>query len=312
MTVESKVSIVITTYRRSEFIRKAVQNVLNQTLADKLEIIVVDDNGLNTTEQLETFNILKEFIERKAINYYPLEKNSGACFARNFGAKNAKGKYISFFDDDDDWDPTKIEKQLKIMEANQGIEFVYCLQKAIHFKTGKTVYSIKKGFGTENIFQELLHCEKGSISTPNPLIKLNAIWAVGGFNENLPALQDIDLFLRITERFQVKFVPEFLHFALIHNKERISTNHKNKIIGFNHLLRNYSERMHIDTLKYIHSRIIVHSFWAKEKTQCLNSIEFIKGNNFLTLKIILFIIGMNNIFVRILIIMYFRIIIFLG
>jgi len=86
-------SIVIPTYNRSQLIKTTIKSLLNQTCTD-FEIIVVDDGSIDNTE-----TVIEEIVSNK-ISYHKI-KNSERGFARNFGAKIAKGKYVNFFDSDD-------------------------------------------------------------------------------------------------------------------------------------------------------------------------------------------------------------------
>ena len=62
------VSVIIPTYARSQYICRAIDSVLNQTYKN-IEVIVVDDNGENTENQLATFQTLKSYIDKEQITY---------------------------------------------------------------------------------------------------------------------------------------------------------------------------------------------------------------------------------------------------
>lgn len=304
--VSPLISVIITTFNRPSFIKKAVSNVLGQTYSE-IEIIIIDDNGINTEKQKNTFKEIKTFVDSKNVKYFALPNNSGACFARNFGANIASANYIAFFDDDDLWSNNKIQKQIAKFIKTDRLGFVYCFQNAINPQTEKILFSTKSSIGKGNVFENLLHIEKGSLATPNPLISKSAFEDVGGFDENLQSAQDIDLFLRISQKYKVDVVPEVLHTAIIHTRERISVNHNNKISGYKLILKKYSQYMHIDTLKFIHSRIIYHCFWIKSKHEAQQSITFLKKNVLLTKKYLFFAFGLENLFIRSLIKLYFSI-----
>lgn len=114
------VSVIIPTYNRYEFLRNAIESVLEQTYKN-FEIIAVNDGS----SQDEYY--IKEFSEEvKIINLETNQKNILGYvsneYVRNFGIKAAKGKYIAFLDDDDIWMPEKLEIQIKAMKES-GIKF---------------------------------------------------------------------------------------------------------------------------------------------------------------------------------------------
>ena len=107
--MQKLVSIVIPAYNRENIIRECLESVLNQTYKN-IEIIVVDDCSDDNT-----VNVVNSIGDER-IRCCKLQQNSGACFARNYGAALARGEYIAFQDSDDIWLPEKLEKQVKYLE----------------------------------------------------------------------------------------------------------------------------------------------------------------------------------------------------
>ena len=120
--MKRKVSVIIPTYNREATLKRAVESVLNQTYTD-FELIIVDDGSTDNTRQLV------ENIHDDRITYYYVKINSGAAAARNYGIERAEGEYIAFQDSDDYWHSDKLEKQMKVMESNPDIGFVYHIIK---------------------------------------------------------------------------------------------------------------------------------------------------------------------------------------
>ena len=116
------VSVVITTYGRDRtFVLQAIESVQKQTYKN-IELIVIDDNGIDTKIQREN----KEFLSTiENLHYVPNLKNSGAQFSRNRGILESKGEYIAFLDDDDIWMPEKIEKQVTFLKKH-NLDMVFC------------------------------------------------------------------------------------------------------------------------------------------------------------------------------------------
>ena len=103
------VSVIIPTYNRAEFLRLAITSVLNQTFQD-FEIIVVDDASEDHTH--EVMNNLND----KRIKYIRHEVNKRVSAARNTGVLHSSGDYIAFLDDDDEWLPSKLQRQVALLE----------------------------------------------------------------------------------------------------------------------------------------------------------------------------------------------------
>lgn len=113
------VSVITPTYNSEKFLEDTIKSVLNQTYKN-FEMIIVDDCSSDNT-----LVIAKNYSDNdKRVKFYKLEENSGAAVARNKAIELAKGKYIAFLDSDDLWDSTKLEKQLRFMNAgNIGFSF---------------------------------------------------------------------------------------------------------------------------------------------------------------------------------------------
>lgn len=94
-----KISVIITTYNRSEYLEKrAIPSCLNQEY-ENFEILIIDDCSKDNTKFI--VNEIQKKYKNKDIRYLRLEKNKGLAFCRNFGVANAKGDFVVFLDDDD-------------------------------------------------------------------------------------------------------------------------------------------------------------------------------------------------------------------
>ncbi|WP_263357920.1 glycosyltransferase family 2 protein [Acidicapsa ligni] len=102
------VSVIIPTYNRATYIRECIDSVLNQT-HPRLEVIVVDDGSTD-----DTATVLREYGNRIR---FLTQKNAGPAIARNRGIALATGDIIAFLDSDDQWLPTKLERQVQSLEA---------------------------------------------------------------------------------------------------------------------------------------------------------------------------------------------------
>ncbi|MEB3212351.1 MAG: glycosyltransferase family 2 protein [Leptolyngbyaceae bacterium] len=109
--VQTLVSVIIPTCKRPNLVMRAIQSALNQTLKD-IEVLVVVDGA-----DPETEIVLKQIDDPK-FRFMVLPQNVNAAGARNAGVKEAKGEWVAFLDDDDEWLPQKLELQLKTAQAS--------------------------------------------------------------------------------------------------------------------------------------------------------------------------------------------------
>jgi glycosyltransferase involved in cell wall biosynthesis len=193
----SSVSVVITTYNRPQFLKRAVQSALQA--GPDLEVIVVDDCSTD-----ETPDVCAELAD---VRYIRLTTNQGLAHARNVGVAESSSEFIAFLDDDDLRLPDSLEKQLCKMMAEERIAL--CYARALigdarrQLPTGE-IYPSECPQG--DIFWELL--ENNFIPMPTVLVRKSALLELGGFNTALPLVEDWDMWLRISESFLVAAVEE--------------------------------------------------------------------------------------------------------
>lgn len=232
------VSVIITTYGRTEtLIFEAINSVRNQTYKD-IEILVVDDNGIGTDAQRMNQEL---FCREKDIRYIANEKNSGAQISRNVGILASQGEYIACLDDDDLWMPEKIEKQVALMEKeNLGLVFCNGYRFYNNDLNQKKLYQYnfisdkKLDFDTE-----LKSDHIGSTSIP--LMRKVCFATTGLFDIDMPARQDYEMWLRFCRHFDVKGIDEPLFYYRYHSGDRITKSYKKEILSYQLLWKKYKE-----------------------------------------------------------------------
>lgn len=219
------VSVIIPTHRRSETVARAVESALRQSHTE-LEILVIDDNGLGSAEQTRTRSVLEPYIREGSVMYIPQHENKGANAARNLGVKHCSGEYVAFLDDDDEWMPSKIEKQLSAMEAEPTIGVVYS-PVIIQYDDLGLQYTTRPRLRGHIHDQLLIENYVGAMAAV--LIRRAAL-VENELDETLPARQDYDLWIRISKKWKFELVNETL--AIVHAKNtatRITANINNYI-----------------------------------------------------------------------------------
>lgn len=231
------VSAIVTTYKRPvKIVQRALQSITNQVY-ENIEIILVND----APDEKELCNELKKMISSisKKIKYIEMEKNSGACAARNEGIKQSSGEFLAFLDDDDEWYPQKISEQVLSFE-NESIGLSYC--NFLINEEGKENLRIhtKDLLPSGEIFNKLF--EKNYIGSSSfPMIRKEALIKGGMFNTNMPALQDWEFWLRITQHCNVVYLNEPLGIYYFYSGDRISTHPERRIKGFELIYIQYKE-----------------------------------------------------------------------
>lgn len=202
---KSLVSVVVPTYGRSQSLSRAITSVLNQTYSP-IEIIVIDDNGKGTFHQKETEKVLLPFIKKNQISYIVHENNSNGAVARNTGIKKCHGDYITFFDDDDEMLPHKIEEQVKALQsANKKVAASY--SGCYIYKQGKKV-SEKYAKSNGNLKQQLLSGDWGFFSGSNILFMRTAVEQIGGYDESFQRHQDWEFVVRYFQSYDIVAIDE--------------------------------------------------------------------------------------------------------
>lgn len=191
------VSVVIPTRNRARYVPGAVASVLAQTHRD-LELIVVDDASDDDTPL-----VLAALSSRdRRVRVVRQERRGGAPRARNTGVHHARGAAIAFLDDDCVWAPSKLERQIPLLDDGHGVVYTrQAIRDGDHWIVeGRPSAAAPLG--------SLLRTNY--IGTPALLVRRALFNAVGGFDEALPRLQDWDLVLRLARHTRFAYVPDVL------------------------------------------------------------------------------------------------------
>ena len=256
------ISAIITTYKREpSLVARAVNSILCQTYKD-LEIIIVDDSPADYPYRKDVEETVKEYIKDNPnidIKYIQHESNRGACAARNTGMNNSNGEYIAFLDDDDEWVPTKLEKQIKVILSTDAA-LVYCGSINTNDLTGISTEK-KTEYYRGNVFEPLIY-HNFIDSTSIPLIKSDCLKEIGGFDEQMQSAQDMDVWLRLAEKYTIDYVPEALIIYHEHEGEQITNNPIKKINGLERLNQKYKKYLDKNIYLWYRRNIIITPYYA--------------------------------------------------
>lgn len=199
------VSVVIPTYKRNDTLPRAINSVLNQTYKD-IEVLVVDDNEPGDVYSQNNLNLLSEYKDKGWVIHIRQDHHSNGAIARNLGIQEAKGEYVAFLDDDDEWEPYKIEKQVELLNTHPEIGGCSCLYQEL--KNGVIIHSCPPYNGEEihkNIFQRSI-----AVFTSTVLLRKEVLLKAGLFNPKLKRHQDLQLLLDFTLNNKFMVINEYL------------------------------------------------------------------------------------------------------
>jgi glycosyltransferase involved in cell wall biosynthesis len=202
------VSAIIPTYNRARDVRIAVASAVAQTYpAAALEIVVVDDGGRDDTEAV----LAREFGSRIR---YLRKPNGGVSAARNHGMAHSSGAYLALLDDDDEWRPSKIEAQARLLDAHPELGLVLTdVEQMTEQRETFEIYRRRRQFPHDGWV--LHHVMRRPSMAPSSAMFRRAVFdATGGFDTRLRTAEDIDFLLRVAVRFQIGVIHEPLTRAM--------------------------------------------------------------------------------------------------
>ena len=201
MVSKPLVSVIIPTYNRAALVKRAIQSVLDQTY-DNFEVIVVDDASTDST-----VTVIAN-IKDQRLKYIRHEVNCHASAARNTGIASVKGELIAFLDDDDEWFPSKLEKQVPVLvNASPEVGLVYCWMD--HFDSGGRVVGETHPMHIGWVFDKMLDRPRLG-GCPTIIVRREVFDVVGVFDVDLRRGNDGDFIRRVARKYAVDVVPEVL------------------------------------------------------------------------------------------------------
>lgn len=236
----NKVTVVIPTYSRPDLVQRAIESVLNQTLTD-YRCVVVDDNSPGT----ETERTVKSY-ESDKLAYVSHNENRGSGAARNTGIKHAESEYVAFLDDDDEWLPEKLEKQVALFDTlGEEYGLIYCWMDYIDGE-GKVSRRYRPKHRGDVLPQVLDGQRIGACSTL--LVRTHVTEEIDGFDESLARGVDGDFIRRVCRNYMVDYVPETLvRYHTGHGHQRITRYDqqgiRNAIVGKHNKLEKFSDEL---------------------------------------------------------------------
>lgn len=214
-----KVSVVIPTYNRGEYISETLKSVLSQTYTD-FEVVVVDDGSTDDTKR-----ILQPFESKIKLVEQP---NSERAVARNNGIENSSGEYIAFLDSDDLWKENKLAKQVEVLDRCKQYAMCYGQSLRINDKS-EQIKSAKRqleGY-SGSIFEKFLI--RNFVVSATPLVRRENIDQIDGFQTKYIPYEDWEYWARLSLTGDFYFINEPLAYYRIHPQQSVQLASAKKI-----------------------------------------------------------------------------------
>lgn len=178
-------SVIVPTFNGMESIAIAIQSIVEQSY-DNIELVVSDDNGIGTSAQIETEQIVNRFKDKLNIKYLANEHVNGS-HARNKGLEIAQGEYIALLDDDDFYLKDRLLRASEEFEKNPNCEILFCDVTII------TRENVNRTVTNNSLTaKEFLFGKKEIGTGSNVCFRKSLYERTGGFDETFLRYQDVE------------------------------------------------------------------------------------------------------------------------
>lgn len=192
------ISVIIPTHSGSQVICRAVDSVLSQTYPN-VEILVVDDNGKGTEEQLATEEMMQKYTYESRVKYVVHEKSLHGSAARNTGVRESKGEYIALLDDDDYFMPDNLENHYrKHINLDDSYGVTFCGMHIIKGKLEEDIIATQEN----NVLIDFL-MRKMRVGSSLIVLKRSVYEEFNGFDESFKRHQDWEFLTRIFTKYKL-------------------------------------------------------------------------------------------------------------
>lgn len=259
--MEIKVSIIVVTYKRLNYLKLAVESLLAQTYKFAELLIIGDGHQQDVEEYVISLNSPNIF-------YFYVEHCGYPAKARNFGIGKCKGSFIAFCDDDDMWLNNKLEKQMTIFSENQNIALC-CTNRNIINADGdrlstKSLNRIPSKFNLGNLLVS------NYVSYSSVVVKKAVFEKTGLFPDDIQfkAIEDYHLWIRIALFYEIYFLNEPLILYRLHETnitEKLSYGARKNIKLFKDLFSKFKFKLsdEIKAFTTAYTKLLIYKLLGK-------------------------------------------------
>lgn len=251
------VTVWIPTFNRKKLLKRALDSVLAQSYKN-IDIFIVDNGSSDGTDDF----VASYMSQYESIHYHRFDENKGACAARNYAIRHAKGSLVTGLDDDDEFLPTRIAELVEAYDER------YSFVCTGYFWD----YGAYRKAKIDTNLEVTLHKQLNFNQTSNQaLVSKQRIIDAGLFDEELSSCQDWDMWTRLIVKYgtalRIAGSSYIVHTA--HDKPRITGNITNRLKGLEQF---YTKHQHLMTAQN-NKCFKFLKYYNAEK--CLGLVDFI-------------------------------------
>jgi glycosyltransferase involved in cell wall biosynthesis len=249
-------------FNGEEFVARGIESVLRQTFSN-LELIVVDDGSTDGTLAVVGG------IADDRITLLTSPGNRGPYVARNVAARSAGGRWLAFADADDEWEPTKLARQIEFLDRHPDVEMVHTGVIDI-FPDGRRLRrSLHRGAS-----EYLANLCRDRVCTSTVVLRRSVFEDIGGFDERFRAMGDWDLWVRVMQRGHVAHLND----ALVRAWQRPGSIQRGRLDEFERAYRQILDRRSDELRRHglrrralagFHYAVAAHSAWRGRRATAL-------------------------------------------
>ncbi|HET6426664.1 MAG TPA: glycosyltransferase family 2 protein [Planctomycetaceae bacterium] len=204
-----RVSVVMSVYNGSTFLRRSMDSILGQSWSD-FELIIIDDGSVDDSPL-----ILAEYQSRDLRVQVLTQSNTGLTRSLIRGCETARGEFIARHDADDWSAPERLARQVTLLDSNPAIGFVTCTSQYVGPRD-ELLESVSRTGEPAEVTRKLMEERQGPPAHGSVMFRRSVYEAVGGYRAEFYFGQDADLWMRMAERSLMGSVPVCLYHVRRH------------------------------------------------------------------------------------------------
>lgn len=267
------VTVVIPTYKRTAYLKVALESVIRQTYSH-FECLVVNDSPPFREKVDEVVASIGD--ERIRVIHNP--QNGGESFSRNNAIRAAKGEIIALLDDDDYWKPGFLQQHVTKHEANPDLGIVYC--GYVKFWDDELL-GTREYFADQtpprDMYQAMLSGKFVLASSSIVSIRRSCFEDCGTFDSALPSFADWDMWVRIAQKYPFGNIPESLTYYRHHLGERGSTDIEKRLTGIEVITKKWESEKGFEAFG---RKLMIRAFFNEIRN------EVLRGNRLNSIKLL--------------------------